>query len=152
VSEGFSPHDSRTLACYNGGMTDVTQILAQMAQGAPSSSADQLVPLMYDELRKLAAASLAQKTPGQILQATALVHDAYIRLVDSEKARHWNSRGHFFSAAADAMRRIHVEQAFEIANGAGSFANTANVPEPRGMTLLGLAFLSAVAIIAIRRI
>ena len=91
-------------------MTDVTRILSQIAQGDPSK-ADQLLPLVYDELRKLAAARLANEKPGQTLQATALVHDAYIRLVDVEKAQHWDSRAHFFAAAAVAMRRILVEQA-----------------------------------------
>ena len=91
-------------------MDDVTQILSQIEQGDPSA-AEQLLPLIYDELRKLAAARLANEKPGQTLQATALVHDAYIRLVDTEKAQHWNSRGHFFGAAAEAMRRILVENA-----------------------------------------
>ena len=91
-------------------MTDVTQILSQIESGDPSA-ADQLLPLVYDELRKLAAARLAQEKPGQTLQATALVHDAYLRLVDVEKAQHWNSRAHFFGAAAEAMRRILVDQA-----------------------------------------
>lgn len=91
-------------------MTDVTQILSQIEHGDPSA-AEQLLPLVYDELRKLAAARLANENPGQTLQATALVHDAYIRLVDVEKAQHWNSRGHFFGAAAEAMRRILVESA-----------------------------------------
>ena len=91
-------------------MTDVTQILSQIEQGDPSA-AEQLLPLVYDELRKLAAAKLANEKPGQTLQATALVHDAYIRLVDVEKARHWDSRRHFFAAAAEAMRRILVETA-----------------------------------------
>jgi RNA polymerase sigma factor (TIGR02999 family) len=91
-------------------MTDVTQILSAIEQGDPSA-ADQLLPLVYDELRKLAAANLAHEKPGQTLQATALVHEAYLRLVDVEKAQHWNSRGHFFGAAAEAMRRILVEQA-----------------------------------------
>lgn len=91
-------------------MADVTQILSQIEQGDPSA-AEQLLPLVYDELRKLAAAKMAQEKPGQTLQATALVHDAYLRLVDTEKAAHWNSRGHFFSAAAEAMRRILVESA-----------------------------------------
>lgn len=91
-------------------MTDVTQILSQIESGDPSA-ADHLLPLVYDELRKLAAAKLAHEKPGQTLQATALVHDAYIRLVDVEKARHWDSRGHFFAAAAEAMRRILVENA-----------------------------------------
>src|SRR5262249_49235466 len=74
-------------------------------------AAEQLLPLVYDELRKLAAAKLAQEKPGQTLQATALVHEAYLRLVGAEAAPHWNSRGHFFAAAAEAMRRIMVEQA-----------------------------------------
>ena len=91
-------------------MADVTHILSQIESGDPSA-AEQLLPLVYDELRKLAAARLAQEKPGQTLQATALVHDAYIRLVDVEKAQHWDSRGHFFSAAAEAMRRILVENA-----------------------------------------
>jgi RNA polymerase sigma factor (TIGR02999 family) len=91
-------------------MTDVTQILSQIESGDPSA-AEQLLPLVYDELRKLAAARLAQEKPGQTLQATALVHDAYLRLVDVEKAQHWDSRGHFFAAAAEAIRRILVENA-----------------------------------------
>jgi RNA polymerase sigma factor (TIGR02999 family) len=91
-------------------MNDVTQILSQIESGDPSA-ADQLLPLVYEELRKLAAAKLVQEKPGQTLQATALVHEAYLRLVDVEKAQHWDSRGHFFAAAAEAMRRILVEQA-----------------------------------------
>jgi RNA polymerase sigma factor (TIGR02999 family) len=91
-------------------MTDVTQILNAIEQGDPSA-AEHLLPLVYDELRKLAAQRMAQENPGQTLQATALVHDAYIRLVDVDKAQHWNSRGHFFGAAAEAMRRILVENA-----------------------------------------
>ena len=91
-------------------MSDVTRILSQIESGDPSA-AEQLLPLVYDELRKLAAAKLAQEKPGQTLQATALVHDAYIRLVDVDKAQHWDSRGHFFAAAAEAMRRILVEVA-----------------------------------------
>jgi RNA polymerase sigma factor (TIGR02999 family) len=91
-------------------MNDVTQILSQIEQGDPSA-AEQLLPLVYEELRQLAAAKLAREKPGQTLQATALVHDAYVRLVDIEKAQHWNSRGHFFGAAAEAMRRILVEAA-----------------------------------------
>lgn len=91
-------------------MNEVTQILSQIDQG-DSAAAEKLLPLVYDELRQLAAAKLAQERPGQTLQATALVHDAYIRLVDVEKAQHWNSRGHFFGAAAEAMRRIIVENA-----------------------------------------
>ena len=84
-------------------MSDVTRILSQIESGDPSA-AEQLLPLVYDELRKLAAAKLAQEKPGQTLQATALVHEAYLRLVDTEQARLWNSRGHFFGAAAEAMR------------------------------------------------
>jgi RNA polymerase sigma factor (TIGR02999 family) len=91
-------------------MPDVTHILSAIEQGDPSA-AEQLLPLVYDELRKLAAQQLAQERPGQTLQATALVHEAYLRLVDVEKAQHWNSRGHFFAAAAESMRRILVEQA-----------------------------------------
>jgi RNA polymerase sigma factor (TIGR02999 family) len=91
-------------------MSDVTQILQQIEAGDPSA-AEQLLPLVYDELRKLAAAKLSHEKPGQTLQATALVHDAYIRLVDVEQAQHWDSRGHFFAAAAEAMRRILVESA-----------------------------------------
>src|SRR6202171_1637950 len=91
-------------------MSDVTRILSQIESGDPSA-AEELLPLVYDELRKLAATKLAQEKPGQTLQATALVHDAYVRLVDVEKAQHWNSRGHFFAAAAEAMRRILIENA-----------------------------------------
>lgn len=91
-------------------MTEVTRILSAIDEGDPQA-AEKLLPLVYDELRKLAAQKLAQEKPGQTLQATALVHDAYLRLVDVEKAQHWNSRGHFFAAAAEAMRRILVEQA-----------------------------------------
>lgn len=91
-------------------MSDVTQILSAIEQGDPQA-AEQLLPLVYDELRKLAAQRLAQENPGQTLQATALVHDAYLRLVDADQVQHWNSRGHFFAAAAEAMRRILVEQA-----------------------------------------
>ena len=91
-------------------MSDVTRILSQIESGDPAA-AEQLLPLVYDELRKLAAAKLAQEKPGQTLQATALVHDAYIRLVDVDKAQNWDSRGHFFAAAAEAMRRILVETA-----------------------------------------
>ena len=89
-------------------MTDVTRILSAIEQGDPHA-AEQLLPLVYDELRKLAATKLAQEKPGQTLQATALVHDAYLRLVDVDQ--HWNSRGHFFAAAAEAMRRILVDNA-----------------------------------------
>jgi RNA polymerase sigma factor (TIGR02999 family) len=91
-------------------MSDVTRILSAIEQGDPSA-AEQLLLLVYDELRQLAAQRLAHDQPGQTLQATALVHEAYLRLVDVEKAQHWNSRGHFFAAAAEAMRRILVEHA-----------------------------------------
>jgi RNA polymerase sigma factor (TIGR02999 family) len=91
-------------------MSDLTPILSAIEQGDPNAS-NQLLPLVYDELRKLAASHLAHEKPGQTLQATALVHEAYVRLVDVEKIQHWNSRGHFFSAAAEAMRRILVENA-----------------------------------------
>ena len=83
-------------------MNDVTGILSRLESGDPTA-ADQLLPLVYDELRKLAAARLARENPGQTLQATALVHDAYLRLVDVQTAQHWKSRGHFFGAAAEAM-------------------------------------------------
>ena len=91
-------------------MTNVTRILSAIEQGDPWA-AEQLLPLVYDELRKLAAAKMAQENPGQTLQATGLVHEAYIRLVDVENAQHWDSRRHFFATAAEAMRRILVENA-----------------------------------------
>lgn len=91
-------------------MTEVTRILSAIDQGDPHA-AEELLPLIYDELRKLAAAKLAQENPGQTLQATALVHEAYVRLVDVENRQRWDSRGHFFAAAAEAMRRILVEVA-----------------------------------------
>jgi RNA polymerase sigma factor (TIGR02999 family) len=91
-------------------MHEVTQILNAIDQGDPQA-AEQLLPLVYNELRRLAAASLADEKPGQTLQATALVHEAYLRLIDSDQARQWNSRAHFFRAAAEAMRRILVDNA-----------------------------------------
>ena len=91
-------------------MTDVTRILSAIEQGDPHA-AGELLPLVYEELRKLAAQKMAQEAPGQTLQATALVHEAYVRLVDVERAQPWNSRGHFFAAAAEAMRRILVDNA-----------------------------------------
>jgi len=91
-------------------MSDVTRILSQINDGDPHA-ADELLPLVYDELRKLAAAKMAQEKPGQTLQATALVHEAYLRLVDAEQTASWNSRGHFFGAAAEAMRQILVDRA-----------------------------------------
>jgi RNA polymerase sigma factor (TIGR02999 family) len=91
-------------------MSDVTQILNAIEEG-DARAAEKLLPLVYQELRHLAAAKMAREKPGQTLQATALVHEAYIRLVDVEKAQHWNSRGHFFAAAGEAMRRLLVERA-----------------------------------------
>jgi RNA polymerase sigma factor (TIGR02999 family) len=91
-------------------MNDVTRVLSAIEQGDPKA-ADQLLPLVYSELRRLARQRLAQEKPGQTLQATALVHEAYLRLVDKDQARRWDSRGHFFAAAAAAMRRILVENA-----------------------------------------
>ena len=91
-------------------MNDVTRVLSAIEQGEPQA-AERLLPLVYDELRKLAAQKLAHEKPGQTLQATALVHEAYLRLVDAEVAGNWDGRGHFFAAAAEAMRRILVENA-----------------------------------------
>src|SRR5215813_6300169 len=91
-------------------MNDVTRVLSAIEGGDPHA-AEQLLPLVYEELRNLAAQKLAQEKPGQTLEATALVHEAYLRLVDVVKAQHWDSRGHFFAAAAEAMRRILVERA-----------------------------------------
>src|SRR5438552_11237597 len=91
-------------------MADVTQILNAIEQGDPCA-AEELLPLVYDELRKLAAQKLAQEKPGQTLQATALVHEAYLRLVGARKEQRWDSRGHFFAAAAEAMRRILLNRA-----------------------------------------
>jgi RNA polymerase sigma factor (TIGR02999 family) len=91
-------------------MNEVTRILSDIEAGDPHA-AEQLLPLVYEELCKLAAQKLAQEKPGQTLQATALVHEAYLRLVDTDKVPHWNSRGHFFAAAAEAMRRILVQNA-----------------------------------------
>ncbi|HEV3118102.1 MAG TPA: ECF-type sigma factor [Gemmataceae bacterium] len=91
-------------------MNEVTRVLSAI-EGGDAQAAEQLLPLVYQELRKLAAQRLAQEKPGQTLEATALVHEAYLRLVDVDKAQHWNSRGHFFAAAAEAMRRILVDNA-----------------------------------------
>jgi RNA polymerase sigma factor (TIGR02999 family) len=91
-------------------MSDVTRILSQIEQGDPRAS-EKLLPLVYDELRKLAATRLVQEQPGQTLQATALVHEAYLRLVDGQDSQNWDGRGHFFAAAAEAMRRIVIERA-----------------------------------------
>jgi RNA polymerase sigma factor (TIGR02999 family) len=91
-------------------MKDVTRILSAIEQG-DRQAAEELLPLVYDELRRLAAQKLARESPGQTLEATALVHEAYIRLVDAKQARQWDSRGHFFAAAAEAMRRILIDNA-----------------------------------------
>jgi RNA polymerase sigma factor (TIGR02999 family) len=91
-------------------MSEVTRILSAIEQGDPNA-AEQLLPLVYDGLRRLAAEKMAQEKPGQTLEATALVHEAYLRLVDVAKGQHWDGRGHFFAAAAEAMRRILVENA-----------------------------------------
>jgi RNA polymerase sigma factor (TIGR02999 family) len=99
-------------------MSDVTQILSRIESGDPTA-AEQLLPLVYDELRKLAARKLAHEKPGQTLQATALVHEAYLRLVGAQHVQSWNSRGHFFGAAAEAMRRILVDSARRKASAKG---------------------------------
>ena len=91
-------------------MNDVSQILSAIEQGEPKA-AEQLLPLVYDELRKLAAQKMGRETPGHTLEATALVHEAYLRLVDSDTVQRWDSRGHFFAAAAEAMRRILIDSA-----------------------------------------
>src|SRR4051794_23763508 len=91
-------------------MNDVTRILAAIEQGE-SAASKQLLPLVYEELRKLAAQKMSQEAPGQTLQATGLVHEAYLRLVDADTPQQWDSRGHFFAAAAEAMRRILVDRA-----------------------------------------
>jgi RNA polymerase sigma factor (TIGR02999 family) len=93
-------------------MGEVTRILSAIEEG-DAQAAEQLLPLVYDELRKLAAQKLGQEKPGQTLQATALVHEAYLRLVDVDRVQHWSGRGHFFAAAAEAMRRILVNRAHE---------------------------------------
>ena len=98
------------MACYIATMSEVTRILSQIESGDPTA-AEQLLPLVYDELRMLAARKLAQEKPGQTLQATALVHEAYVRLLGSEPDKPWSHRGHFFLSAAEAMRRILVDQA-----------------------------------------
>jgi RNA polymerase sigma factor (TIGR02999 family) len=91
-------------------MSEVTRILSALEQGDPNA-ADRLLPLVYDALRQLAAQKLTRETPGQTLQATALVHEAYLRLVSAEQRQHWDTRGHFFAAAAEAMRRILIDNA-----------------------------------------
>jgi RNA polymerase sigma factor (TIGR02999 family) len=108
-NERFERHRNAARSMIQA-MSEVTRVLSAIDQGDPHA-AEQLLPLVYEELRKLAADRVAQEKPGQTLQATALVHEAYVRLVDVEHAQQWNSRGHFFAAAAEAMRRILVEQA-----------------------------------------
>ena len=115
-------------------MSDVTRLLDAAAAGDPKAAAE-LLPLVYDELRKLAAARLADEKPGQTLQPTALVHEAYLRLVGATRADRWNGRGHFFAAAAEAMRRILVEsrppQAPPHARGATGSGSTWTAPDGR---------------------
>lgn len=125
-------------------MSDVTHILSQIESGDPSA-VEQLLPLVYDELRRLASAKLAQEKPGQTLQATALVHDAYLRLVDVQESQRWDSRGHFFAAAAEAMRRILVENARRkgrVKHGGGrkrvDLEEAASIAEDSGDDLLSL--------------
>ncbi len=105
-----SSYDNHSGTVGLKGMNDVTRILSAIEQG-DARAAGQLLPLVYDELRKLAAQRLALEKPGQTLQATVLVHEAYVRLVGEEEGRGWDNRGHFFAAAAEAMRRILVERA-----------------------------------------
>src|SRR5271166_4725400 len=105
-----SPRTARPERLDSPLMSEVTHILLAIEQGDPQA-AEQLLPLVYDALRELAAAKLAQEKPGQTLQATALVHEAYLRLCDVDRVQRWDSRGHFFAAAAEAMRRILIEQA-----------------------------------------
>jgi RNA polymerase sigma factor (TIGR02999 family) len=124
-------------------MSDVTKILSQIEAG-DSSAAEDLLPLVYGELRKLAAVKMAQEKPGQTLQATALVHEAFLRLV-GEQARHWDSRGHFFAAAAESIRRILIEKARRkgrVRHGGGmnrrDLDQAASVAEDTGHELLAL--------------
>jgi RNA polymerase sigma factor (TIGR02999 family) len=125
-------------------MTEVTRILSAIERGDPSA-ASQLLPLVYEELRKLASTKLAQEKPGQTLQPTALVHEAYLRLVDAENAQEWNSRGHFFAAAAEAMRRILVENArrkkTQKHGGAGQRVELAEIEAPSSSTSDGWLLL-----------
>jgi RNA polymerase sigma factor (TIGR02999 family) len=125
-------------------MSDVTRILSDIEYGDPSA-AEKLLPLVYDELRKLAAVRLAKENLGQTLQPTALVHEAYLRLVDGEQARHWDSRGHFFAAAAESIRRILIERARRkgrVRHGGGmkrlDLDQAASVAEETGHQLLAL--------------
>ena len=107
---GYNPANPTCFSVDAAPMTEITCILSAIEQGEPHA-AGQLLPLVYEELRKLAAQKLAHEKPGQTLQGTALVHEAYLRLVDTDKVSQWNSRGHFFAAAAEAMRRILIEGA-----------------------------------------
>ena len=112
-AQGYGPPPRETSPFRRGkltSMTEVTRILSAIEQGDPHA-ANELLPLVYDELRMLAAAKLAQEKPGQTLQATALVHEAYIRLIGDDQQPHWDNRGHFFAAAAEAMRRILIDNA-----------------------------------------
>lgn len=125
-------------------MSDVTRILSDIEYGDPSA-AEKLLPFVYDELRKLAAVRLAKENLGQTLQPTALVHEAYLRLVDGEQARHWDSRGHFFAAAAESIRRILIERARRkgrVRHGGGmkrlDLDQAASVAEETGHELLAL--------------
>lgn len=106
-STGSSP-DMNDVA--RSAVGDVTRIMSRI-EGGEGQAAEELLPLVYEELRKLAALKMAQENPGQTLEATALVHEAYLRVVDVQRVQHWNSRGHFFAAAAEAMQRILIEQA-----------------------------------------
>ena len=125
-------------------MSDVTRILSEIESGDPSAS-EKLLPLVYEELRKLAAGRLAKENHGQTLQATALVHEAYLRLVDTRQAQHWDSRGHFFTAAAESIRRILIERARRkgrVRHGGGmkrlDLDQAASVAEETGGELLAL--------------
>lgn len=125
-------------------MSDVTQILSSIESG-DDHAASELLPLVYDELRRLAARKLESEKPGQTLQATALVHEAYMRLVNVDKAQHWNSRGHFFAAAGESMRRILVDNArrkLAVKHGGGKkrvqLGDAAAVIDPDPVELLGV--------------
>ena len=123
---------------------DVTRILSRIEYG-DGHSAEQLLPVVYDELRKLAAEKMAQEDPGQTLQATALVHEAYIRLVDVDTVQHWNSRGHFFAAVAEVMRRILIERARHKHTrqaGGGMERIDLDQVDPRGTIATGTSSLS----------
>ena len=125
-------------------MSEVTRILSAIEQGVPGAPGPEaLLPLVYDELRRLAAQKMAQEAPGQTLQATSLVHEAYIRLIGGEKLQHWDSRGHFVAAAAEAMRRILIDRAllsclFIIVRSVGS---QSNIFAARSKLVVGPRFL-----------